>query len=112
MRHLLSQAQMSCAFAKIFLAGVPADVTPGLVKSEARQEMGLQRASHPPHQRHIMNDKYIRDGTGKIIGYPDGQHIKDRTGRILGKYTASDDYTRDRIGKIIGKGDQRMRLLK
>ena len=59
-----------------------------------------------------MNDKYIRNGTGKIIGYADGQYIKDGTGKILGTYNPSDDYTRDRQGKIIGKGDQRLRLLK
>ncbi|MEI7729371.1 MAG: hypothetical protein WCO56_07350 [Verrucomicrobiota bacterium] len=58
-----------------------------------------------------MNDKYIRDRTGKIIGFFDGDFIRDGAGRILGKYTKSDNYTRDRGGKIVGKGDQRMRLL-
>ena len=93
------------------MGGVSFFVTGGLVNSPLRFGLPAGSAGNPPLENIIMNDKYIRDGTGKIIGYPDGQYIKDRTGRILGKHSAADDYTRDRTGKIIGKGDQRLRLL-
>jgi hypothetical protein len=58
-----------------------------------------------------MNDGYIRDGTGHIVGKQDGKWLRDGTGKILAKYDEPDDRTRDRTGKIVGSGDQRMREL-
>ena len=58
-----------------------------------------------------MNDQFIRDKTGKIIGRQDGSWMRDHTGKIVAKYDESDDRTRDRTGKIIGSGDQRQREL-
>jgi hypothetical protein len=59
-----------------------------------------------------MNDGYIRDGTGHIVGKLDEKWLRDGTGKLLAKYDGSDDRTRDRNGKIIGSGDQRLRELK
>lgn len=58
-----------------------------------------------------MNDGFLRDGTGKIIGRFDGQWLRDGTGRLVAKYDKSDDRTRDATGRIIGDGDQRLREL-
>ena len=58
-----------------------------------------------------MNDQFIRDKTGKIIGRQDGSWMRDHTGKIVARYDESDDRTRDRTGKIIGSGDQRQREL-
>lgn len=59
----------------------------------------------------FMNDNYIRNRTGKIIGKEDGNYLRDGTGKIVARHDKSDDFTRDRTGKIAGKGDQRLRLL-
>jgi len=58
-----------------------------------------------------MNDNYIRDRTGKIIGRMDGNWLRDGTGKLVSRFDKSDNRTRDAHGKIVGDGDQRMRLL-
>ena len=58
-----------------------------------------------------MNDNYIRNREGKIIGRLDGNWLRDGTGRLLARYDKSDDRTRDRTGRIVGNGDQRLRTL-
>jgi hypothetical protein len=58
-----------------------------------------------------MNDPYLRDRTGKIIGRFDGNWLRDGTGKYVARYDKSDDRTRDRNGKIVGGGDQRLRAL-
>jgi hypothetical protein len=58
-----------------------------------------------------MNDKFIRNREGKIIGKVDGHWLRDGTGRLLARYDASDNRTRTREGKIVGDGDQRLRKL-
>ena len=60
---------------------------------------------------HFMNDNYIRNRAGKIIGRFDGHWLRDGTGKLVARHDKSDDFTRDRTGKIVGKGDQRLRLL-
>lgn len=59
----------------------------------------------------FMNDNYIRNRTGKIIGKEDGHWLRDGTGKLVARHDKSDDFTRDRVGKIVGKGDQKLRLL-
>ena len=54
-----------------------------------------------------MNDNYIRNREGKIIGRLDGNLIRDGTGKIVAKYDA-DNRTRDRNGRIVGGGDIRL----
>lgn len=58
-----------------------------------------------------MNDPYIRNREGKIIGRVDGNWLRDGTGKLVARYDESDDRTRDRNGKIVGSGDQRLREL-
>ena len=58
-----------------------------------------------------MNDNYIRNREGKIIGRMDGNWLRDGTGKLLSRYDKSDDRTRSASGKIIGPGDQRLRAL-
>ena len=58
-----------------------------------------------------MNDNYIRNREGKIIGRMDGNWLRDGTGKLLARYDKSDDRTREANGNIVGDGDQRMRLL-
>ena len=58
-----------------------------------------------------MNDEFIRNREGKIIGRMDGNWLRDGTGRLLARYDKSDDRTRDRLGRILGNGDQRLRKL-
>ena len=54
-----------------------------------------------------MNDNYLRDSTGKIIGKFAGQLLRDGTGRIVAKLDP-DGYTRDGSGRIVGRGDLRL----
>jgi len=60
----------------------------------------------------------IRDGKLKIIAYhetpsPTREILRDRTGRILGRFETDTGVTRDSTGKIIGRGEnQLLRLLK
>ena len=58
-----------------------------------------------------MNDNYIRNREGKIIGRMDGAWLRDGTGKLVAKYDKSDNRTRDRNGRIVGDGDQRLRKL-
>ena len=58
-----------------------------------------------------MNDNYIRNREGKIIGRLDGNTTRDGTGKIVARYDSWDDRTRDRSGRIVGSGDQRLRQL-
>ena len=55
-----------------------------------------------------MNDNYIRNRTGKIIGRMDGNWLRDGTGKLLSRYDKADDRTRTREGKIVGTGDLRL----
>jgi hypothetical protein len=59
-----------------------------------------------------MNDKYIRNREGKIIGRFDGNWLRDGTGRLVARYDKLDDRTRTAEGRIVGNGDQRLRILK
>lgn len=58
-----------------------------------------------------MNDGYIRNREGKIIGRFDGDWLRDGQGRLVARYDKSDDRTRTREGRILGDGDQRFRAL-
>ena len=58
-----------------------------------------------------MNDNYLRDRTGKIIGRMGGAWLRDGTGKLVARYDKSDNRTRDRNGRIVGDGDQRLREL-
>ena len=58
-----------------------------------------------------MNDQYLRDRTGKIIGKQDGNWLRDGTGRLVARFDESDNRTRTAQGKIVGSGDQRLRQL-
>jgi len=58
-----------------------------------------------------MNDNYLRDRTGKIVGRFDGQWLRDGTGKLVARFDESDNRTRDRNGRIVGSGDQRLRVL-
>jgi hypothetical protein len=58
-----------------------------------------------------MNDGYIRNREGKIIGRFDGDWLRDGTGKLVARYDKSDRRTRDGTGKIVGDGDQRLRAL-
>lgn len=58
-----------------------------------------------------MNDGFLRDREGRIIGRFDGDWLRDGTGRLVARYDKSDDRTRDATGRIVGSGDQRLRQL-
>lgn len=58
-----------------------------------------------------MNDNYIRNREGKIIGRMDGNWLRDGTGKLLARYDKVDDRTRTSSGKIIGNHDVRLRML-
>jgi YD repeat-containing protein len=58
-----------------------------------------------------MNDKYVRDGTGKIIGKWDGDWLRDGTGKLISRHDKWDGRTRTWKGEIAGPGDQRLRQL-
>ena len=49
-----------------------------------------------------MNDNYIRNREGKIIGRTDGDWLRDGTGKYVARYDKWDDRTRTREGKIVG----------
>lgn len=55
-----------------------------------------------------MNDGYIRNAGGKIIGKFDGAILRDGTGKIVAKHDTWDSRTRDRNGRIVGSGDIRL----
>lgn len=54
-----------------------------------------------------MNENYIRNREGRIIGlgWMDGRVLRDRTDELVARYDKSDDRTRTREGKIEGNGD-------
>lgn len=56
----------------------------------------------------IMGDKYIRNRQGTIIGYFDGDWVRDRNGKLVARYDKADDRTRTREGFIVGSGDLRL----
>ena len=58
-----------------------------------------------------MNDNYIRNREGKIIGRMDGNWLRDGTGKLVARYDEWDNRTRDSSGRILGDGDQRLRKL-
>ncbi len=58
-----------------------------------------------------MNDGYIRNREGRIIGRWDGEWLRDGTGKLVARYDESDRRTRTREGKIVGDDDQRLREL-
>ena len=59
----------------------------------------------------LMNDNFLRNREGKIIGRMDGAWLRDGTGKLVAKYDESDRRTRTREGKIVGDGDQRLRQI-
>ena len=58
-----------------------------------------------------MNDIYIRNREGRIIGKRDGVWIRDGTGKLVARYDEWDNRTRDARGRIVGDSDQRLRQL-
>lgn len=58
-----------------------------------------------------MNDQFIRDRSGKIIGKMDGPWIRDGQGKLRARYDKWDNRTRSADGKILGDNDQRSRTL-
>ena len=54
-----------------------------------------------------MNDGFLRDSTGRIIGRFDGAWLRDGTGKLVARYDESDRRTRNRSGRIVGDGDLR-----
>jgi hypothetical protein len=58
-----------------------------------------------------MNDGYIRNREGKIIGRYDRNWLRDETGKLVARYDQWDNRTRDAHGKIVGEGDLRLREL-
>lgn len=55
-----------------------------------------------------MNDGYIRNREGKIIGRLDGNWLRDGTGKLVARYDKAGDRTRTREGVIVGSGDLRL----
>lgn len=55
-----------------------------------------------------MNNGFLRDREGRIIGRFDGAWLRDGTGRLVARYDASDNRTRDARGRIVGNGDLRL----
>jgi hypothetical protein len=43
-----------------------------------------------------MNDEFIRNREGRIIGRMDGAWLRDGTGKLVARYDKSDNRTRDR----------------
>ena len=60
----------------------------------------------------FMNDNYIRNREGKIIGRLDGNWLRDGTGKLVSRFDKSDNRTRFADGRIVGDGDQRLRTIK
>lgn len=58
-----------------------------------------------------MNDGYIRNREGHIIGKIDGCWLRDGQGKLVARYDESDNRTRTAGGKIVGQSDQRLRQL-
>ena len=56
-----------------------------------------------------MNDGFISNREGKIVGRYDGKWLRAGTGKLVARYDTFDNRTRDREGKIVGDGDQRLR---
>jgi hypothetical protein len=60
----------------------------------------------------------IRNGKSEIIGYSETglgnrEILRDKTGRIMGRFETNTGITRDASGRIIGRGsNQLLRLLK
>ena len=55
-----------------------------------------------------MNDGFLRDRNGNILGRFDGNWLRDREGRLISRYDESDDRTRKATGEIVGSGDLRL----
>lgn len=55
-----------------------------------------------------MNDGFLRNREGKIIGKFDGQWLRDGHGKLVAKFDSSNERTRTREGKIVGNGDLRL----
>ena len=43
-----------------------------------------------------MHDGFVRDGTGKIVGWFDGAWLRDVTGKLIARYDTSDNRTIER----------------
>ena len=55
-----------------------------------------------------MNDSFLRDRTGKIIGKQDSSGwLRDGQGNLVARVDR-DGYTRNREGFIVGSGDQKL----
>ena len=59
----------------------------------------------------LMDDGFIRNREGKIIGRVDGDWLRDGTDNLVARFDESDSRTRDRSGRIVGNGNQRLRKL-
>lgn len=58
-----------------------------------------------------MNDDYIRNREGRIVGRVDRNWIRDGQGRLIARYDEAEDVTRRADGRIVGRGGQRLREL-
>ena len=55
-----------------------------------------------------MNNEFIRNRDGRIVGRFDGNWLRDRTGKLVSRYDKWDDRTRAADGKIITSKDHRL----
>ncbi len=51
-----------------------------------------------------MNDGFMLNREGKIIGRFDGNWLREGTGKLVARHDESENRTRDRNGKIVGSG--------
>ena len=58
-----------------------------------------------------MNDNYIRNREGKIIGRMEGNWRRSGTGKLVARFDKWDNRTRDANGRITGDDDQRLRQI-
>jgi len=58
-----------------------------------------------------VNDNYIRNREGRIVGRRDGAWLRDGTGKLLSRFDSWDGRTRDARGRIVGDGDLRLKTL-
>jgi YD repeat-containing protein len=57
-----------------------------------------------------MNDGFLRNREGRIVGKfdSDGRWLRDGQGKLVAHYDSRNDVTRTREGRIVGKSDLRL----
>lgn len=57
-----------------------------------------------------MKDGFIRNREGRIVGKfdSDGRWLRDGQGKLVAHYDSRNDVTRTREGRIVGKSDLRL----